>query len=983
MKSPFAIFRKNQKVAMVVLGVLVMFAFVIGPALQDLSSSGIPASLQAMMIAVLGAVILGGIGYTSGRAKEYAMTGFVLGAVIGVVLPRYFGAAPAVESTAGNLTEQQLRRLIDRKRIANQFLIAAYDTTLSDMERQYFNNPQLAQFFVQQRMQRQQWFNRYYFDDANEANVLQTFLMNHEAEQMGITVSNDTINDYIRLLTLTQRTGEDGATKTNSLTPTQYHAIVKRMGLSEKDLFDALREEIKAKMAMELIAPPMLSTPLQYWQSYQKLNVRQELDAVALDVEAFTAIIEDPSEGELTAFFDENRELFPNQNGPGTPGFRQPQRITLESLEVDYVSAEEEVLKAIDTDLLTPEERETELKSERLRIDEAVADVDKKIQDKTIKKEDEIEEKDLAGESEILKLLEDGQEINRLEFKIAKYYEDNKNVRYRNRILPDDFLDRNNALDDSPFFSEPETSSEKNQPQETQNDSESDNSQPVSAKKPEDDQQKQDSPEEKQPESDDSESGSSESKNPSEPEKDNSDNGSALLETEAGLFQVASILDDADQSDAKPDAKPNANQDDSSKSGDEKKKSGDEKIESADEKKTPSTTEDTNEIPATRRGPEPPPLPEDPPLPRYRPLDAELKDEIRDELIDQETTKTVNQRIADAMGFMRELEEKYEDNFDRLRRISRENDEDKLDKKTANEMRKNIAGDLNDYAKRNNLVYGKTESLSYPEFLEQNNQEQYPIASADVPSADPFSQKTTILDRVFSRNSEEYSRSQAEAGSGNGNKFAYWKTEDIESFIPESLAESGIRKQVLHAWKIGKAREEVLKRAEELKEIVRNSEADMSESLEEETLTGKKGDIKLTVQPTESFSWLETGLQNPSNPLGQQQTAQIWDISTIEKAGNDFMKKVFEELQDGDVGVAYNFDKSIYYVVKVKNRSTSVPGSMRALQQGFHDEWSSVNNNITYSRLIQQNHQSTAFNWRDRFYEEKYNLQRNPAEANR
>ncbi|MCH7990405.1 MAG: hypothetical protein IID46_14790, partial [Planctomycetes bacterium] len=747
-----------------------------------------------------------------------------------------------VDSTAGNLTKQQLRQLVDRKRIANQFLFAAYDSTLSDMQRQLFNNPQFARFFAQQRQQR---LAPFHFQDATEANVLQTFLMNHEAAEMGITVSNDTINDYIRALTLTQQPDGDGTTKTNSLTPTQYRAIIKRMRLSGKDLFDALREEIKAKMAMELIAPPMLSTPQQYWQSYQKLNVRQELDAVALDVEAFTAEIPYPSEGDLTALFSQYRDVFPNQNGPGEPGFRQPRRITLEYLEADYESAEEEILQSIDKDLLTSEERETELKNERLRIAEAVAEVETQIQDGTIKKENEDEEKDLAGQSEILKLLEDGQEINKLDFEIAKYYEDNKNFRYRNRFIPDDILDRNNPFDDSSFFLESETSSEKNQPEETQNDSESDDKQQPSSQKPEDDPQKKDSSPDKQPESDNSDSSSSGSKNTSEPKKEKSESGSALLETGVSLFQVATFLDDADEPDAKSDAKQNTDQNDASKSGEEKKTPAatDETIDNSPAQGGPASPP-LPESPA-REGPAPPPLPEDPPLPRYRPLDAELKNEIREELIDDKTKKLVKERVTEVMGFMRGLERQFQEDLDRLRGISRDSDEEAVDEKQADQLRSKIASRLKQSASEKSLVYGETKSLSYVEFLEPENQEQYPIASASVPSSN-FLSRTTIIDRVFSNSSEVFSASRAVADSGN--QFAYWKTEDIESFVPETLDEPGIREQVLHAWKMGKAREKVQKRAEELAEIVRNSETEMSEALKEETLTGKESDIKLTVQ---------------------------------------------------------------------------------------------------------------------------------------
>jgi hypothetical protein len=951
MKSPFAIFRKHQKVAMVVLGILVMFAFVIGDALQNLSSSGMSPQFRAILFAVFGAVVLGGFGYTSGRGKEYALTGFILGAVLGVVVPWYFGPAPAVETqNAGNLTEQELRDLVDRKRIANQFLIAACDSTMLEMDRRMLNFPQARRYLEQKRQQR---LGPFYFQDAIEANVLQTFLMNYEAEQMGITVSNDTINDYIRRLTLQQDSKDP--TKSNSLTATQFHEILKRMGLSEKEFFDLLREEIKAKMAMELIAPPNLSTPQQFWQSYQKLNVRQQLDAVALDVETFTADIPDPSQGDLTAFFSQHREGFPNQNGPGVPGFRQPRKIRLQYLEADAESAKEEVLKTIDKDLLTSEKRETELKEERERINNAVADVEKKIKDGTIKKKNEIEEKKFAKESELLKLLENGKHVKMIDFEIAKYYQDNREFRYRNRLIPDDSPDVNHSLEDSSFFQNSETSSDEKQTKETQSDSDSSDKQQPSSQKAEDAQQQKDPSPKKQPESEKSKLPASEDKNQSK--EDKADGESAVLERSRNVFEVATFLDNADDPDSKSDAKQNTDQKDAPKN--------------REENKSPSVTGKTIEITPARRGPAPPPLPEDPPLPRHRPFDTELKNEIRDELIDQKTTKLVNDQVADAKIFMKELEKQFHEDLDRLRGISRENDEEEPDKKLEDQLRSKISSRLKQFASEKSLVYGETESLSYPEFLEPENQEQYPIASAGVSNSNPLS-RMTIIDHVFRSSSEEFSTSLAVADSDN--QFAYWKTEDVESFVPKSLAEPGIRDQVLHSWKMEKAREKVQKRAKELAEIVQNSKTEISESLKDETLTGQEGDIKLTVQPTESFSWLETGLQDPSDPFGQP-TVEIWDLSTIEKTGNDFMRIVFEELQDGEVGVAPNADQSIYYVVKVKNRSTSVPGSMGALRQGFRAE----KFNVIYSN----DQQTTASNWSRRFYEEKYKLQRNRPESNR
>jgi len=50
---------------------------------------------------------------------------------------------------------------------------------------------------------------------------------------------------------------------------------------------------------------------------------------------------------------------------------------------------------------------------------------------------------------------------------------------------------------------------------------------------------------------------------------------------------------------------------------------------------------------------------------------------------------------------------------------------------------------------------------------------------------------------------------------------------------------------------------------------------------------------------------------------------------------NDFMEVVFNQLKNAEVGVSANADKSVYYVVQVKNRTPVDTAGEMALKQEF------------------------------------------------
>lgn len=131
--------------------------------------------------------------------------------------------------------------------------------------------------------------------------------------------------------------------------------------------------------------------------------------------------------------------------------------------------------------------------------------------------------------------------------------------------------------------------------------------------------------------------------------------------------------------------------------------------------------------------------------------------------------------------------------------------------------------------------------------------------------------------------------------------FLSWKIDEREGNIPEFKA---VRDEVLQAWKLIKARDLALKKANEYAEMVRKAKQPMKEVFAKEK--------ELPVSEVGPFSWLT----RPSVPFGSQQAppSHYPRIAGVENPGEDFMETTFR-LQPGEVAAALNHPKSIAYVI--------------------------------------------------------------------
>src|SRR6185437_2469621 len=110
------------------------------------------------------------------------------------------------------------------------------------------------------------------------------------------------------------------------------------------------------------------------------------------------------------------------------------------------------------------------------------------------------------------------------------------------------------------------------------------------------------------------------------------------------------------------------------------------------------------------------------------------------------------------------------------------------------------------------------------------------------------------------------------------------------------------------------------KRAEELAKLVNGQDGESaSKALHDQTVTGEKDATSVTVSSPEAFTWMRESTAPGFNPWASP-APQMSDITFVDNPGTRFMRLVFDELKEGQAGVAPNENRSIYYVVKLERR---------------------------------------------------------------
>jgi hypothetical protein len=161
-------------------------------------------------------------------------------------------------------------------------------------------------------------------DDSQES-VVNTMLMARRAQDMGVTVSNKAINEFLKQIT------ED------KVTQDQLREVINaQRNVSDKQLYDMLRHELMARRYLEMAFVGMSGlTPAERWEYFLRQNRKAKTQIVAVPVADFVPLVPDPTDEVLSAFFDEHKERLPDPASP-TPGFKVPKKLAFEYLRADF-----------------------------------------------------------------------------------------------------------------------------------------------------------------------------------------------------------------------------------------------------------------------------------------------------------------------------------------------------------------------------------------------------------------------------------------------------------------------------------------------------------------------------------------------------------------------------------------------------------------------------------------------------------------------
>lgn len=229
------------------------------------------------------------------------------------------------------------------------------------------------------------------------------------------------------------------------------------------------------------------------------------------------------------------------------------------------------------------------------------------------------------------------------------------------------------------------------------------------------------------------------------------------------------------------------------------------------------------------------------------------------------------------------------------------------------------AGDLADYEARKGVSPNAVapQPLDFAALAKENGIEakQLPLVTAAEAAQEDIGQSRMTVQDQRSRfgyrlsNFSEFAFSDslpayrpASEQDGDNNFYLFWKTADEAAFVPKL---EDIKDKVVYAWKLIKARDLALKRAEEYATQARGANKTLKE------VFGSQENLAVTETPW--FSWLSTG-NVPFGPSAGQ--PQISGVEGATNVGTSFMETVFS-LAPGELGVAMNHPQTVAYVVRL------------------------------------------------------------------
>ena len=280
MASPFAVFRRNQKILLAVVGIGAMVAFVfLDPLMRYLGR---------------------------GRGPQNPVV---------------------VETKYGAYKESELASIRQSREVVDAFLRATSLETIDAL---------IASGNLDVRMRDRIAENLYggwkneimrRSKEGPEEAALETLILAKKAQQLGMVISDRTINEMLRQWTQ------------DSLTSDSLQAIVNSLHtgrrISVARLFEAIRTEMLASKFSQMFVRSVVDIPpAQKFEYYSRVNRQAKAEIMPLAVADFTGQVPDPGAETLEKFFNEHKDRLPDAASPD-PGFKVPRRAAFQYFKAD------------------------------------------------------------------------------------------------------------------------------------------------------------------------------------------------------------------------------------------------------------------------------------------------------------------------------------------------------------------------------------------------------------------------------------------------------------------------------------------------------------------------------------------------------------------------------------------------------------------------------------------------------------------------
>jgi hypothetical protein len=619
------------------------------------------------------------------------------------------------------------------------------------------------------------------FGKNTEEDIVMNWLKARRAEEIGMTISNDTINEFLKTYPLDFARSYPQLLKfvsENGIPAQDVAAMIDQQKLTQDQFFDIMRDEYRAMEVGRLFVLSLQGiTPAERWEYFCRLRNQATVELIPVEVEQFLAEaqVKDPSEEELKALFEKYKGELPNPVSP-EPGFRIPHKI-----EVQYFMAD--IAKFSDPAAITDEEIQSAYEKNRDYFDKLEKESTRSTTPE--KKGDQEKEKTSVEEKK-----------------------------------------------ETPAGGEKPLEQAKEQAKQ----------QPADAQKPAD-----------QP-------AAEKEKSPKEDiKKEGAKKSSAV---ERSPFSLTALAEQAEKPAAEqPKAeKPPLKQPKADKTAAEGPKT-----------EKPVSEGTTAEKPAANQPAQPEKADQAKPA-----LSEKMKEKVRAQVAGNKIQTVFLQ-----------LQKKMEENGKKWRKYQAE----KIHQKAAVPP---PALDFEGLAKSNGLSAGQTGLVS-----------NWEVRKLDIGSSFVGEGYTPLAIAAF----KSLNTYKPESAVDNkGNFYLFWKTNDAPESAP-SLDDKNVRQEVIHAWKLIKARQLARKHAESLAEAAAKTGA---------TLKGALPDIPqdqiLSPPPFSMFTEgsLPRGSSSAQPRLSQVEGAPMVDL--------DFMRVVFN-LDVNQIGIAMNAPQTVVYVVQLINYS--------------------------------------------------------------